>query len=62
MVTFASLDNNPRATDLMVTPNVSLYVEAGKAPRRFFPAENLPRCGPDLWRWTFVRITHSRLN
>jgi hypothetical protein len=37
VVTFASLDDSARATDLTVTPNVSLYVEAGKAPTPFLP-------------------------
>ena len=37
VVAFASLDDSARATDLTVTPNVSLYVEAGKAPTPFLP-------------------------
>ncbi|MEO8429771.1 MAG: hypothetical protein ABI651_22000, partial [Verrucomicrobiota bacterium] len=37
LVTYASLDDNARATDLTVTPNVCLYVEAGKAPTPFLP-------------------------
>ena len=42
VVAFAPLDDSARATDLTVTPNVSLYVEAGKAPTPFLPAESLP--------------------
>src|SRR5258705_12133057 len=38
VVIFAALDDNARATDLTVTPNVCLYVEAGKAPTPFLPA------------------------
>src|SRR5436190_20454175 len=37
VVTFASLDDSARATDWTVTPNVSLYVEASKAPTPFLP-------------------------
>jgi len=37
VLTFASIDDNSRAMDLTVTPNVSLYVEAGKAPTPFLP-------------------------